>query len=151
MDVVSAPIEKSVVLVGAGNAHLVFVNRWGMRPAPGVAVTLVSEAPVIPYSAMVPAHLAGDYPRDAVTIDLVRLCAARKVRFVAGHVTAVDPLARQVPFADRPPLSYDVLSLGVGSLPACPEHCLEDEASLPMRPLGRMIARLNALAAAEKP
>ena len=36
------PIEKSVVLVGAGNAHLVFLRRWGMRPIPGVAVTLVN-------------------------------------------------------------------------------------------------------------
>ena len=57
----SSPIEKSVVLVGAGNAHLVFVKRWGMRPMPGVAVTLVNEAAVVPYSAMVPAHLAGEY------------------------------------------------------------------------------------------
>src|SRR5437870_5560368 len=137
MDVAPAPIEKNVVLVGAGNAHLVFVNRWAMRPAAGVAVTLVSEAPVIPYSAMVPAHIAGDYPRDRVTIDLVRLCAARPVRFVAGRVTAIDAVARQVHFADRPPLSYDVLSLGVGSLPACPEHCLDDDVSLPMRPLGK--------------
>src|SRR5262249_60877818 len=46
-----------------------------------------------------------------------------------------------------PPLSSDVLSLGVGSLPACPEHSLDDEISLPMRPLGRMIARLAALEA----
>ena len=52
------PTQKSVVLVGAGNAHLVFVRRWGMRPVPGVAVTLVNEALVVPYSAMVPAHLA---------------------------------------------------------------------------------------------
>src|SRR5436190_3985508 len=107
MDRASVPIEKNVVLVGAGNAHLVFVNRWAMQPAPGVAVTLISEAPVIPYSAMVPAHIAGDYRRDAVTVDLVRLCAARKVRFVPARVTAIDPLARQVHFADRPPLGYD--------------------------------------------
>ena len=39
---------------------LVFVKRWGMRPVPGVAVTLVNEAPVVPYSAMIPAHVAGD-------------------------------------------------------------------------------------------
>jgi selenide,water dikinase len=139
----AVPIEKTVVLVGAGNAHLVFVNRWAMRPDPRIAVTLISEAPVIPYSAMVPAYIAGDYARDEITIDLVRLCSARKVRFVAGRVTAIDPATRQVQFNDRPPLSYDVLSLGVGSLPACPEHCLDDEPSLPMRPLGRMVTRLE--------
>ena len=37
----AVPIEKNVVLVGAGNAHLVFVKRWGMQPVAGVAVTLV--------------------------------------------------------------------------------------------------------------
>lgn len=77
------PVEKSVVLVGAGNAHLVFVKRWGMRPVPGVAVTLVNEAATVPYSAMVPAHLTGDYSLDDITIDLVRLCQAVGVRFVA--------------------------------------------------------------------
>ena len=51
----ASPIEKSVVLVGAGNAHLVFIRRWGMRPVPGVAVTLVNEASVDP--------LLGDGPR----------------------------------------------------------------------------------------
>src|SRR5689334_20636276 len=106
------PIAKLVVLLGAGNAHLVFLRRWGMRPVPGVAVTLVNESSVIPYSAMVPAHLGGDYSRDVITIDLVRLCQAVKVRFVAERVKGIDPVERQVLFADRPPLAYDVLSLG---------------------------------------
>src|SRR5579871_6646827 len=90
------PTQKSVVLVGAGNAHLVFVKRWGMRPVPGVAVTLVNEAAVVPYSAMVPAHLAGDYSPDEITIDLVRLCQRSRVRFVAERVTGLDPAGRKV-------------------------------------------------------
>ena len=117
------PIQKHVVLVGSGNAHLVFTRRWAMRPMSGVAVTLVSEAAVIPYSAMVPGCIAGDYTEDEITIDLVRLCAARGVRFIAERVSALDPLARQVRFTNRPPLSYDVLSLGIGSLPAIPRDC----------------------------
>jgi len=68
------PTEKHVVLIGAGNAHLGFVRRFGMNPIPGVAVTLVSEASVIPYSAMVPGYIARDYAWDEITIDLVRLC-----------------------------------------------------------------------------
>ena len=73
------PIEKHVVLVGAGNAHLVFLRRWRMRPVRGVAVTLVNETAVIPYSAMVPGHLAGDYTWDEITIDLVRWCQTVQV------------------------------------------------------------------------
>src|SRR5436190_2016369 len=132
----AAPIEKNVVLVGAGNAHLVFVKRFGMRPVPGIAVTLVSEAAVIPYSAMVPGHIAGDFTRDAITIDLVRLCRAVGVRFVADRVSRIDPRSRQVRFAGRAPLQYDLLSIGIGSIPACPPDTPAGDFSLVMRPLG---------------
>ena len=74
------PIEKRVILVGAGNAHLVFVNRWRMRPMPGLAVTLVSDADEVPYSAMVPGVVGGDYARAEAMIDLVKLCSASGVR-----------------------------------------------------------------------
>jgi selenide,water dikinase len=139
------PIEKTVALVGAGNAHLVFVKRWMMRPMAGVAVTLVNEAATVPYSAMVPAHIGGEYPLDDVTIDLVRLCQSAKVRFVAERVTGVDPAGRHVLFADRPPLAYDVLSLGLGSLPALPDDAAASDASIILRPLGNLLRQIDAL------
>jgi selenide,water dikinase len=150
----TAPIEKTVVLVGAGNAHLVFARRWGMRPIPGVAVTLVNESSVIPYSAMVPGHIAGDFSWDQITIDLVRLCQAVKIRLVAQPVTAIDTAIRQVCFAGRPPLTYDALSIGLGSIPASTSSPspLSPAAggpatpvSLVMRPLGALVEKLDAL------
>jgi selenide,water dikinase len=141
----AVPIEKNIVLLGAGNAHLVFLKRWGMRPAPAIAVTLVSEAPVIPYSAMVPAHIAGDYARGEITIDLVRLCRAVGVRFVAARVTGIDPQKRQVTLQGRPPLAYDILSIGIGSIPACPTPESFGDFSLVMRPLGGLLQRIEVL------
>src|SRR5262245_43495657 len=93
---------------------------FGMRPLAGVAVTLVSEAPVLPYSAMVPGYIGGDYTWDEITIDLVRLCRSANVRFVAARSTGMDIARRAVAFDARAELSYDVLSLGLGSLPARP-------------------------------
>jgi selenide,water dikinase len=141
----NVPVEKSVVLVGAGNAHLAFLKRWGMRPLPGVAVTLVSEATVIPYSAMVPAHIAGDYSWDEISIDLVRLCQNVRARFVAARMMGIDPRLRRVYLADRPPLAYDALSLGLGSIPARPGHVENAETSWEMRPLSGLIRKLDAL------
>ncbi len=141
----AVPVAKSVVLVGAGNAHLVFLRRWGMQPIPGVAVTLVSAVPVIPYSAMVPGHLAGDYSWDEITIDLVRLCQSVRVRLVAEKALRIEPANRQVLFANRPPLSYDALSLGLGSIPACPPGGSDPDWSLVMRPLGELIHKIEAL------
>jgi selenide,water dikinase len=139
------PIEKCVVLVGAGNAHLVFLKRWGMRPIPGVAVTLVSEASVIAYSAMVPACLAGECSWDDATIDLVRFCQSVKVRFVAERVAGIDPVARQIRFAARPPLTYDALSLGVGSNPRCPGDAAATESTLVLRPLAGLLQKIDSL------
>src|SRR5580692_2418514 len=115
------PIERRVVLVGAGNAHLLFVRRWGMQPLPGVAVALVSDTPTVPYSAMVPGFIAGEYRRDEVTIDLVRLCPANGVRLVPEPVLRIDSKERRLHFfANRPSLGYDILSLGLGSVPQPP-------------------------------
>src|ERR1041385_4259182 len=103
-------IEKHVVLIGAGNAPLGFVRRFGMNPIPGVAVTLVNQASVIPYSAMVPGYIAGEYQWDEITIDLARLCQWAKVRFVVGTLHSLDPLARHIHFGDRPRMTFDALS-----------------------------------------
>jgi selenide,water dikinase len=139
------PIEHRVILVGAGNAHLVFVRRWKMRPLPGVAVTLVNAGPTIPYSAMVPGHIAGEYSEDDVTIDLVAFCAAAGVRLITEPVTAIDPGQRRIEFESRPPLGYEILSLGIGSVPTPPAGTAEHDWSLRLRPMGRLIHKLNDL------
>lgn len=144
------PIEKNVVLLGAGNAHLVFVKRFGMKPIPGVAVTLVSEASEIPYSAMVTGHIGGDYSREQITIDLVRLCAIVGVRFIAARVEGIDPARQKVALAGRVPVSYNVLSLGLGSLPVLPASSTAGLMSLVMRPMGPFLDQLAELEAGLK-
>ncbi|MCE9583179.1 MAG: selenide, water dikinase SelD [Planctomycetes bacterium] len=141
----AAPIQKNVLLVGAGNAHIQFVKMFGMSPAPGVAVTLVCDFPAVPYSAMVPGHIGGDYTRDEITIDLGRLCRVSGVRFVGEAATAIDLAKRTVSFAARPELAWDVLSLGLGSLPALPPGLENSPSMWRMRPLGTTIDRLDAL------
>ncbi|VTT99535.1 selenophosphate synthase : Selenide,water dikinase, putative OS=marine gamma proteobacterium HTCC2143 GN=GP2143_07969 PE=4 SV=1: Pyr_redox_2: Pyr_redox: AIRS: AIRS_C [Gemmataceae bacterium] len=139
------PIQKTVVLVGAGNAHLVFVRRWRMRSLPGVSVVLVNEAPAVPYSAMVPAHVSGDYRRDEITIDLVRLCRSAGVRLINESVAGIDPAARRVLFAGRPPLAYDALSLGLGSVPTDLTRSVDPDFALTLRPLAELVRRLERI------
>ncbi len=136
------PVQKTVVLVGAGNAHLVFIRKWRMRPVPGMAVTLVNEASVVPYSAMLPAHLAGEYGNDGVTIDLVRLCRSAGVRLVSERVVRLDSVSRRVVFAARPPLSYDVLSLGLGSVPDDLTRTADSSFAFSLRPLATLVERI---------
>ena len=141
----SVPIQQQIVLVGAGNAHLVFVRRWRTRPLPGVTVTLVNEAPTVPYSAMVAAHIASDYQCDEITIDLERLCRSAGVRLVADRVTGLNPPARHMIIANRPSLAYNVLSLGLGSVPSDLTNSTDTGFALTLRPLAALLKCLTGI------
>lgn len=116
-----------------------------MRPFPGVEVILINESAVVVYSAMVPAHIAGEFPREAITFDLVRLCRRVGVRFVVGRVTAIDSTARRVWVSDRAPLTYDVLSLGLGSLPGRPPGPTDPDHTYALRPMTVLLRDLDRL------
>ena len=143
----AAPIAKSVVLVGAGNAHLVFARRFAMRPVPGVSVTLINQGNEIPYSAMVPAHIGGEFTAEQISFDLVRMAAGFNFRLISEPVRGIEIGRRQVMFANRPPVKYDVLSLGLGSIPAAPQGLIDGRSAFVMRPLSALIGRLSVLEA----
>lgn len=140
----SPPIEKHVVLAGAGNAHLVALRSLAMNPQPRIAVTLVNAYPESPYSAMVPGHIGGDYTADEVSIDLAKVCHAAGARLVVGEVEGIDPVNRQVKVSGRPYLRYDALSVSLGSRPWMPPG----ETAGAMRPLGELVSRIERADAA---
>ncbi|TGG90241.1 selenide, water dikinase SelD [Natronospirillum operosum] len=109
--------ERELVLVGGGHTHALLIRRLGMRPLPGVRVTLISESAMTPYSGMLPGLIAGHYTFDETHIDLNRLCQRCGVRFVEGRLTGFDPQARRLQIRGRPELRYDLVSFDTGSTP----------------------------------
>ena len=147
----SVPIVKELLLVGGGHSHALVLRRWGMRPVPGVRLTLVNPDAVAPYSGMLPGHLAGHYTRAALDIDLVRLARFAGARFIPGRVVALDPAARVARLGSGRQLRYDIASLDIGitadmtALRGFAEH------GIPAKPLDRFAARWAEMAAGSGP
>ncbi len=116
-----APATRELLLAGGGHSHALLLRRWAMRPQarpPATRISLVSRHGSTLYSGLVPAVVAGLHPPEAAAIDLRLLCQRAGVAFVQAEIVGLDPAARELRLAGRPPLRFDVLSLDVGAVTA---------------------------------
>ena len=115
--------------------------RLSTRPAVE-AITLVSAQPTSLYSGLIPACLSGAVAPEACVLDLAGLCRAAAVSFVQATATGLDIANRQLSLkGDRPPLSYDWLSLNLGAEVRAPKW----PGCLPIKPLEPVLAALAPL------
>lgn len=142
--------QHDIVLLGVGHTNAHVLRMWKMGPIPGARLTCVSNYPVATYSGMLPGVLAGLYPPERMEIDLVRLCAAAGARLIVGDVIGLNVQNRELLIADRPPLPFDVLSVGLGSVPNRSGLVEADYSLLEVKPmqtfLQRLVERLQLLA-----
>ncbi|MCB0405852.1 MAG: selenide, water dikinase SelD, partial [Bdellovibrionales bacterium] len=132
-------VKNSIVLLGAGNAHVQVVRMWAMSPVPESELCLINPDWRVPYSAMVPGAIAGIYERDQIEMDLSSLCGVANVRFLPAKARRVDTQAKLVHLEGRPPISYDVLSINIGSRNTLPPGSDLPEFSLAVRPLCKLL------------
>ncbi len=111
------PLVKHLVLIGGGHSHLAVLRSLGMRPLPGLMVTLVSREILVPYSGALPAFIAGRYQAEEMFIDLRPLARFAGARLIQADIDAIDLDARNIVLPRRPELDFDLLSLNIGSIP----------------------------------
>jgi selenide,water dikinase len=134
----AAPFLKDLVLVGGGHAHVHVVRSFGMKPMPGVRLTLIGRDMETPYSGMIPGFVGGVYSFDECHIDLARLAANSGARLIHAEATGIDRDKRQVLLRDRPPVSYDLLSLDIGSSPSMGGIPGAEEHATPVKPIAEL-------------
>src|SRR5271163_2467564 len=139
------PIAQDLVLVGGGHAHVHVLKRFGMRPAVGVRLTLITRDVETPYSGMLPGYVAGLYRFEECHIDLVRLARFAGARLIHDEAVGLDRAAHRVVCRNHPPIRYDLVSLDIGSTPRLHDVPGAAEHTISVKPIGRFAARWEAL------
>src|SRR5437868_13694964 len=142
---VGTPIVKDLVLVGGGHSHVVVLKKFGMRPMPGVRLTLISRDVETPYSGMLPGYVAGLYGFGECHIDLMRLARFAGARLIHDEAIGLDRARRQVLCRNHPPIRYDLVSLDIGSTPRLGDVPGAAEHTVSVKPIDRFGARWEAL------
>lgn len=138
-------IERDLVLIGGGHAHVAVIKGLAMHPIPGMRLTVLSRDVMASYSGMLPGFLAGHYTFEDSHIDLMRLCRFAGARLYHSAATGIDTQNRQIFCASRPPLSYDLLSVDIGSTPTQFGMAGADKYAIAIKPADVFLDRLARL------
>ncbi len=141
----SPAVLRDIVLVGGGHSHVGVLRHFGMKPEPGVRLTLISATLDTPYSGMLPGYVAGHYSFEQVHIDLPRLAAWAGARFVHDEAVGLDLAAGRVLLADRPAMAFDLCAINVGSTPQVAGVPGAAQHAVPVKPIPQFNARWLAL------
>lgn len=138
---------QDLVLIGGGHSHAIALKLWGENPLPGVRLWLVSDVELAPYSGMLPGYVAGAYSESDCHIALRPLAEFAKAHFIRDRVVGLDLAQQQVLCSHHPPLSFDLLSINIGSTPARSSVPGTERYVVPAKPVPQFLAAWQALLA----
>jgi NADH dehydrogenase FAD-containing subunit len=136
--------SRRILLIGAGHTNLHIVRMWMQQPIVDASLALITPFPCATYSGMFPGTLAGLYTPADMEIDLYRLTKAAGVDLIVDEAIAVDSARKEVKFHERPSITYDVASIGVGSVPRQMETLKTHPGFVPIKPMFTALQRLDS-------
>ena len=135
--------SRHVVLLGMGHTNAHVLRMYATRGLEDTSLTCISNSHVATYSGMLPAVLAGQVPQEAMQIDLVQLCASVGARLITDKVTGLNPAGKQLLFQHRPPMEYDLLSIGIGATTRRGAVDVNKDHVIEIKPMQSFLERLH--------
>ena len=136
----SIPQETDLVLIGGGHSHAIAIRKFAMNPIPGVRLTLITDVYHTPYSGMLPGYVAGLYNFDQCHIDLLPLAKFARARIFVNCAIGLDLKKNQILCANRPPVTFDLLSIDIGSTPTSLTVPGATEYAIAVKPISKFLA-----------
>jgi NADH dehydrogenase FAD-containing subunit len=116
---------RTLVLLGAGHAHLHVIRALKQSMPAALDVKLVSPYANAIYSGMLPGHIAGHYALEELSIALEALvnthagpsgtATGNRISWLHTHAQTLDAQERIIMLANGDRLPYDFLSINTGS------------------------------------
>ena len=147
----SSPSTKTnLVLIGGGHSHAIALNLWRSKPLPDVTITLVSDVVQTPYSGMLPGYIAGFYSYEQTHINLANLCQEVGANLILDRAINLDLAQNKVICQGHDSLSFDYLSLDIGSTPNIIIVPGAQDYAIPAKPVPKFLTEWEILLKAVK-
>ncbi|MEM6691156.1 MAG: FAD-dependent oxidoreductase [Planctomycetota bacterium] len=136
------PVARRIVLLGLGHTNVDFVFRWIKQPLPNTELVCVSNFDRSTYSGLFPSILGLRRKPGDMEIDLRRLVAKAKGRLIIEDVVSCKD--SQVEFGNDESVTFDAMSIGVGSMPQGLLHPPAPTALLSIKPMQTFLSRFQS-------
>jgi selenide, water dikinase len=138
---------KNLVLIGGGHSHAIALRLFGLHPLPNVELTLITDVLDTPYSGMLPGYIGGFYQFSECHIQLRHLAQFARAKLVLDQAIGLDLPNQQVICRSQPPISFDWLSIDIGSTPAMAAIPGAAAYTIPAKPVPQFLAAWERLVA----
>lgn len=135
--------RKQIVLLGIGHTNADVVKRWQTNPIPDCDLICISQFPHATYSGMLPAALGGQCEPSSMKIDLAALCNRSDAKLVLAETIGLDTNEQTLRFQNHDPVTFDLLSIGVGSMPSGHQVVADLPVVVPIKPMQSFLDRLQ--------
>lgn len=128
-------VQKQLVLIGGGHAHMVTLANLNAFIEKSYQVTVIQPSDFHYYSGMGPGMLGGSYAPDHIRFATRKVVEGKGGRFIRTKARAIDP-SKQVVLLENSDeeVRYDVLSCNAGSY--VPRDTIrEDETIFTVKPI----------------
>jgi pyridine nucleotide-disulfide oxidoreductase family protein len=133
---------RHILLAGGGHAHAVALHQLAKDPPqPETRLTLVSPSTHNLYSGALPGVIAGHWQAEDIGVPLQPLCGAIGAQFIQDRIAAINPESRTAILGSGETITFDVMSLDIGSGIRPLDVPGSDGAIIPVRPIAPFLQK----------